>query len=115
MYCLLHDPDRAEERRAMLSEHGRAGQAKRTKRTAAIRAKLAAAVALDTSAAIRAALEHSLAEVQASDAGAIEKANATARLCTVALSVLRNVDLENEVAELRRLVEERLGVKGNVH
>lgn len=101
-FCLLHDPARVEERRQAMSARGKAGRAKQQKRTAMVNARLMASVALGSSTMILAALEHALAEVQTSGAEAIEKANATARLCTVAMTVLRQVDIEKDATEQQK-------------
>ena len=105
----MHDPERTEERRVACSERGKAGQAKRAARNRAARAELVTAVALDTSSAIRGALERALANVEASGADPVAKANVSARVCSVALDIIRTVGMERELADLRRLIEERTG------
>lgn len=109
VYCLMHDPERAEERRAELARRGRSGQAKRAARERRIREEVIAAVALSTAAEIRAALERALGSVEADrESGSVARAGAIARLCSVALDVIRGLDLEAQVAELRELVIEHV-------
>jgi hypothetical protein len=103
-YCLSHDPERGEERRARMATLGKSGARKKKQRKVEAAGE---AVPLETAADIRAALSRSLAKVEASGADPIAQANATARLCSAALALLRTAELEAQVAELRALVMER--------
>jgi hypothetical protein len=105
-YCLPHDPDRAEERRARMAELGKSGAKKKRERQAK------AAISgnpLATTEDIRAALERALAAVERSGADPLAKADKIARLCGVALGLRRTVEIEAELEALRRLFEERIG------
>jgi hypothetical protein len=104
--CVLHTA--GEARRALLAARGRAGQAKRTARRRAARAAVARAVSLATAAEIRAALEAALGRVEASDASAVAKCHATARVCAVALAVLDSVALRAELDDLREALCDRV-------
>jgi hypothetical protein len=105
-YCLAHDPDRAEERRQRMAELGK-GSAKARQAVAA--KKVARRISLKTTDDIREALEVALGKVKAGEEGAVHRANATARLCGVALDILKDHEIEREVAELRQVIETRLG------
>lgn len=106
--CLLHDPRRTAERAALLSQRGRSGQAKRAAAARDRRRDVVAAARLGTTAEIRSVLERAAGLVEASGGDAAVRANALARLCGVALDLLRVVDLEREVEALRELVTQRL-------
>jgi hypothetical protein len=103
VFCVLHDPDRIEERSKLLAERGRNGARKRAER----KRQTAETVALQTVADMRGALERALAAVEASGADPIARANAVSRVVAAALNLHRTGELEAEVAELRRLVCER--------
>jgi len=104
-HCAQHDPELEETRRAELQEMGKnSADKKKAKKRALIREAVLTS-ALD----LRKELEEVLTQVKQSDASAIEKANATARLVLAALAVNRHLDLEGEVEELRRFVAEQLG------
>jgi hypothetical protein len=102
-FCLHHHPAKADERKERYRELGRRGAEAKHAKEAQERA--AAVVNLANTSTIREALERALARVEDSDASAIEKANATARLCGVALRVVEVHSLAAEVEELRALVE----------
>ena len=104
-FCALHDPGRAEARRAELQQRGKASAQKKKANKKAIIRHAVLSSAID----IRRELEEALDAVKQGEASPIEKANATARLCLAALAINRHMDLENEVEELRRLVAEQLG------
>ena len=105
-FCLQHDPARADERTAALRARGRNGQRRRVERERAARAKTVAAVALATAGDMRAALERALGDLEGSGAGAVERANATARLVTAAIAVHGQLELEGRLAALAERVEQ---------
>lgn len=99
-FCLLHDPNRAEERAQKQSERGKAGNQKKAENKAA-RFK---EIRLSTTKQIQEALTESLNAVRSSSADVIAKANAVARLSSVALSIISTRDIEDQVDELRETI-----------
>src|SRR3990167_6786355 len=76
-FCWRHDPEIGEEEKRRLARAlgARGGAAKKANQV-----KRALAVSLETSAAIRAALEEALGEVRSSGADVCQRANVTARI-----------------------------------
>ena len=107
VWCWRHDPSKTAERAQKLSELGQAGRRKQTESKAA----LLKDIKLTTTRQIQDALTESLNDVRSSSADVIAKANAVARLSSVALDIIKTRDIEKEIEELRDLVERRL--KGN--
>jgi hypothetical protein len=103
-HCIHHTQDDGA-RKAYYRALGLASARKRAERQRESDRIVAASLA--SAENIREALETALAEVRASKADAIDKANAVARLCGVALKIHELSTLGAEVRELRRLVEER--------
>lgn len=109
-YCLLHDPARAEERLALCRERGAAGKRARDERAQLraqeIRQAVQERVVLDTTERIRQVLEVEIGNVRSSHVDSDKRANAVARLCSVALASLKAAELEQEVERLRAALAE---------
>jgi hypothetical protein len=98
-YCPQHDPAEASVR-------GKAGRSAQSQAHRAEREQRAAALAVDTHPALRELL------LAARMAYVAEDTSALVRVVSVGVDLIRTVDLEAEVAELKALVVERLPAAG---
>lgn len=118
-YKLEHDPtpERAEERRKLLSERGRNGAAKRDSNRAAARDDVAGKLSLRTEDDQLRTLEVALRNLMRSKLDAAKVASATAQLVKAAREVLHG-ELEAKAERLAKLLDQNptlrrhLGVVG---
>lgn len=98
--CIVHDAEGQPER-GRKGGHAKAA-AERARRAEEI--AQAQPIALATAEQMRAAIERALGRVEALGLDPIAMANATARLVTAAIAVHGTFDVQQQLAELRQLV-----------
>jgi hypothetical protein len=105
-FCSMHDPEAA---RARGRKGGPAKAARAREDRAREAAALAATIALETAEDVRALVARAVALAETSAEAPCTRANVLLRAAHEANELLKTCDLEREVAELRALVEARLG------
>jgi hypothetical protein len=99
-FCAWHDPTKVHER-GRRGGHGKAA-AQRAKRAEEL--ANTQPVALATAEQMRAAIERALGRVEALGLDPIAMGNATARLVSTAMQIYGTFDVQQQIAELRALV-----------
>jgi hypothetical protein len=102
-FSLAHDPERTEERRALMSQRGRAGQAKKNANRQAARDATASKLGLRSDDDQLTALETALRSLLRSKLDAAKVAGAVAQLVKVAREVLHG-GLEDKAERLAKLL-----------